>query len=326
MTHQQSHDARIRGAAALRQGLSRGLSAVERITGSGKKDLQNQLALAKAEVKRLRMEKDLREQLDFANSEVERLRSLVHKERRSVERWKKEVRATRQSLFDPLPLIDLPENVAEVIEQVRAEHLTYLGVPQLTVLARQVLDADLNGRKGLIIEAGAALGGASIVMAAAKEPGRPMKVYDVFGQIPPPTDADGADVHARYETITGGEARGIAGDTYYGYREDLLSEVTASFARLGTPVEQNNIELIKGLFEDTIDLDEPVAFAHVDGDWYESTITCLERIAPLLVKGGRIVLDDYFHWSGCRRATDEYFAGRPGYLIERRNKVHIVKL
>ena len=66
------------------------------------------------------------------------------------------------------------------------------------------------------------------------------------------------------------------------------------------PVGEHNVELVRGLFEDTIDLDEPVAFAHLDGDWYESTMTCLERIAPLLVPGGRIVLDDYYTWSGCR--------------------------
>jgi O-methyltransferase len=85
------------------------------------------------------------------------------------------------------------------------------------------------------------------------------------------------------------------------------------------------VELVRGLFEDTLDLDEPVAFAHLDGDWYESTMTCLERIAPLLAPGGRIVLDDYYHWSGCRTAVDEYFAGRDGYRFEERARLHVVR-
>jgi asparagine synthase (glutamine-hydrolysing) len=68
-----------------------------------------------------------------------------------------------------------------------------------------------------------------------------------------------------------------------------------------------------------------VAFAHLDGDWYESTMVCLERIAPLLIQGGRIVLDDYYAWSGCRTAVDEYFADRPGFRLERRAKVHVVR-
>ena len=115
------------------------------------------------------------------------------------------------------------------------------------------------------------------------------------------------------------------GDTYYGYRDDLLGEVTRSFERHGVPVEANHVELIQGLFQDTISGDEPVAFAHLDGDWYASTMTCLTRLAPRLSTGGRIVVDDYDTWSGCRTAVHEYFTGRPGYRFERRGRLHIVR-
>jgi asparagine synthase (glutamine-hydrolysing) len=54
-------------------------------------------------------------------------------------------------------------------------------------------------------------------------------------------------------------------------------------------------------------------------------MTCLERIAPLLVPGGRIVLDDYYMWSGCRRAVDEYFEGRDEFRLEQRAKLHVVR-
>ena len=188
-----------------------------------------------------------------------------------------------------------------------------------------MLDVERAGLDGLVIEAGTALGGSAIVMAAAKSPERPMQVYDVFGLIPAPGDEDGADVHERYATIAAGEARGIGGDTYYGYRDDLYGEVTASFARLGVPAAEHNVELVKGLFEDTLVLDGPVALAHLDGDWYESTRTCLERIAPRLVPGGRIVLDDYYKWSGCRRAVDEYFAAHDGFRLEHGAKLRVVR-
>jgi hypothetical protein len=153
-----------------------------------------------------------------------------------------------------------------------------------------------------------------------------MKVFDVFGMIPPPSEKDGEDVHQRYQTILSGESKGIAGETYYGYRDGLLAEVTESFANHGLPIGENRIELIQGLFQDTIELDEPVALAHLDGDWYESTMTCLSRIAPLLAVGGRFVIDDYDAWSGCRTAVDEYFAGRAGFRFERRGKLHIVRV
>jgi glycosyltransferase involved in cell wall biosynthesis/predicted O-methyltransferase YrrM len=220
---------------------------------------------------------------------------------------------------------ELPETVEQVIAQAREERLTYLSPSNLRTLAAVMLDIERNQLPGTVIEAGAALGGSAIVIAAAKSPERPMKVYDVFGMIPPPTERDGADVHKRYEKIAGGQAKGVGGDTYYGYHDDLYGEVTESFGRLGVAAADHNVELIQGLFEDTIDLDGPVAFAHLDGDWYESTMTCLTRIVPLLVPGGRIVLDDYYHWSGCRTAVDEYFKDRDGFRMERRAKLHVVR-
>jgi O-methyltransferase len=268
--------------------------------------------------------------------------TLTTKIRRRVARWawpgvdaelretKRKLRSTRAQLRDARARLaeaeqPLPPEVEQTIKQARGEHLTYLKESNLRELAAVVLDIESAGLPGLVIEAGTARGGSAIVMAAAKAPDRPMKVYDVFGMIPPPTDQDGPDVHARYEKITAGDARGPGGETYYGYRDDLYQEVTDSFSRLGVPVGEHHVELIRGLFEDTIDLDEPVAFAHLDGDWYESTMTCLTRIAPLVVPGGRIVLDDYFQWSGCRDAVDEYFAGRQEFRLERRAKLHVVR-
>jgi hypothetical protein len=251
-------------------------------------------------------------------------------ELRELEATRAKLRRTRAQLRDARSRLaeatyDLSPEVEEVIERARAEHLSYLRKNDLRELATIVADADANQLQGLIVEAGTARGGSAIVMAAAKAPARGMKVYDVFGMIPAPSEQDGPDVHRRYEKIAGGEAKGVGGDTYYGYRDDLYEEVKASFSRLGVPVDEHNVELVQGLFEDTIDLDEPVAFAHLDGDWYESTLTCLERLAPLIVPGGRIVLDDYDHWSGCRRAVDEYFADRPGFRFEHKAKLHVIR-
>ena len=177
---------------------------------------------------------------------------------------------------------------------------------------------------GFVIGPGTA-GGSAIVLAAAKSPERPMKVYDVFGMIPPPTSGT-APTSTPLRDDRRRRGQGLGGETYYGYRDDLYHEVDDAFARQGVPVGEHNVELVRGLFEDTIQLDEPVAFAHLDGDWYESTMTCLTRIAPLLVPGGRIVLDDYDKWSGCRQAVDEYFAGREGFRIEHRTKLHVVRV
>lgn len=177
----------------------------------------------------------------------------------------------------------------------------------------------------MLIETGTARGGSAIVLAAAKAAQRPLVVYDVFDTIPAPGEQDGEDAHDRYRTIAAGEARGLDGEIYYGYREDLYAEVRESFARLGLPVEEHAVELVKGLFEDTVHPRGPVAFAHLDGDWYDSTMVCLERIAPRLSMGGRMVIDDYYNWSGCQRAVHDYFEGRDGFELVHRAKLHVIR-
>jgi asparagine synthase (glutamine-hydrolysing) len=221
----------------------------------------------------------------------------------------------------------LGDGLDEVVDAVQRERLSYLGRPALRTLASVVRELEAEGVPGTLVEAGAAMGGSAIVMARAKASDRPLQVYDVFGMIPPPGERDGTDVHERYDVIASGQSQGLGGDTYYGYREDLLQEVTRSFERHGVPVDATNVELVPGLFQDTVHPGGPVALAHLDGDWYESTMTCLQRIVPHLSRGGRLVIDDYDLWSGCRTAVDEYFAGRGDeFRFERRGKLHIVRL
>ena len=56
---------------------------------------------------------------------------------------------------------------------------------------------------------------------------------------------------------------------------------------------------------------EPLALLRLDTDWYESTRHELEHLYPRLSPGGVLIVDDYGHWQGARRAVDEYFAAQP---------------
>jgi Macrocin-O-methyltransferase (TylF) len=267
----------------------------------------------------------LRTGLERCTADLEETRASLKRALGYLERARRELDELRQFTLEVFPDVAIPDDVRRVLAAVREERLTHLSDTALTSLVSCVLEADASGREGLVIEAGTALGGTAIAMAAAKSPERPMVVYDVFGVIPPPTEQDGAAARERYADIAAGRSRGLGGDVYYGYREDLLGEVTTSFARHGVPVEEHRVELVPGLFKDTIKVDEPVALAHVDGDWYESTATCLTRLVPHLVPGGRIVVDDYWTWSGCRTAVDEYVADHPELRVERRAVVHLVR-
>lgn len=217
--------------------------------------------------------------------------------------------------------------IPEIIAAVRADALTYLGADALQDLYDAVANLEQHALDGILVEAGCALGGSAIVMATAKSRRRPFHVYDVFGMIPPPSQQDGADVHERYRVIQNGQSCGIDGNKYYGYEENLLEKVTENFHRHGVPVQSSNVHLIKGLFQETLQIDQPVALAHIDGDWYESVMTCLKQIAPRLVRGGVLIIDDYHDWSGCRRAVDEYFADRRAqFTFLQKARLHIVRV
>lgn len=210
------------------------------------------------------------------------------------------------------------------VRRLQTEGLTFLGFDALVDIYEAVSAIERRNVSGVMIEAGTAAGGSGIVIAAAKDRKRRFCAYDVFGLIPPPSERDGADVHARYEEIASGKARGPKGSTYYGYEEDLLRVVSNNFQRYGVDPDKNNVEFVKGLYEDTLRIEEPVAFAHIDCDWYDSVLVCLQRIVPRLQRDGCLIIDDYFSWSGCREAVDDYFQDKTaGFTFTKKARLHI---
>lgn len=201
-----------------------------------------------------------------------------------------------------------------LMSSIRSAHLTYLSDKKLACLVSTARAIEEAGLPGVFVETGCALGGSAILLASVKRADRPLEVYDVFGMIPPPTQDDTPDVHDRYQIIVQGQSTGIGGDLYYGYRQDLYETVQANFARFGVDLSAQSVALVKGLVQDTLHPNAPVALAHIDVDWYEPVMTCLQRVWPQLVAGGSIILDDYHDWGGCRKATDEFLREVMGHF------------
>lgn len=214
------------------------------------------------------------------------------------------------------------------IQKIKEGKLTYLKTSALKDLSDAVDTIEREHIDGDIIEAGCALGGSSILICKHKKPERKLLSYDVFGMIPPPSDNDENDVHKRYEVIKSGESDGIAGDKYYGYEENLYDKVKNNFKAYGIDLDTYNVSLVKGLFEDTLKPDAPIALAHIDCDWYDSVMVCLESIYPQLVKNGVIVIDDYYAYSGCRKAVDDFFAKTPSteYKFIKKTRLFVKKV
>jgi O-methyltransferase len=74
---------------------------------------------------------------------------------------------------------------------------------------------------------------------------------------------------------------------------------------------ESRFKIYKGWFNETVPgvrIDPGIALLRLDGDWYESTWVCLEAFYPQVVKGGMILIDDYFIWDGCSRAVHDYLS------------------
>jgi hypothetical protein len=73
----------------------------------------------------------------------------------------------------------------------------------------------------------------------------------------------------------------------------------------------DQVRMIPGDVADTLapgsTLPEAVCVLRLDTDWYASTLIELEALYPRLCAGGVLLLDDYGHWDGQRRAVEEYF-------------------
>lgn len=194
-------------------------------------------------------------------------------------------------------IYDLSKNVSQ-------NGLTYLDKYAITNLINAIIKIKRKKVNGIWVEAGTALGGSALIIAALKNPDNSLHLFDTFNLIPPPNFKDGIDVHMRYKEIIEGKAKGINQDQYYGYVNDLLSQVKSNFHKY--KVDITKVFFHKGLFKDTMHFNEKIAFAHLDCDWYESVAYCLHEIIPNLQIGGVVIIDDYDHWSGCKLAVDEF--------------------
>ncbi len=160
---------------------------------------------------------------------------------------------------------------------------------------------------GAVVECGVWRGGSSLAAARTLEElghtDRELYLFDTFDGMPEPTVHDrtieGEDARRRFE-----ETR--TGDDGSTWCYASLDEVRATMALSRYPGER--IHYVQGKVEDTIPERAPaeIALLRLDTDWYESTRHELVHLLPRVAPGGVVVLDDYGHWDGARKAVDEY--------------------
>ena len=81
---------------------------------------------------------------------------------------------------------------------------------------------------------------------------------------------------------------------------------------LDTGLDIGSFTFIKGDICETLkapqNIPDQISVLRLDTDWYESTKFELEALYPKLSNGGVLIIDDYGHWEGARKAVDEYFS------------------
>ena len=166
-----------------------------------------------------------------------------------------------------------------------------------------------NKIAGSFVECGVWKGGSAMAMALTlKELGtdsRDIYLYDTYAGMSAPTNVD--------INITGHRALDMLPGTkmsefHSGWCVSPLEEVKENVFKTGYP--RDKFHFIKGKVEDTIpdNLPGDIALLRLDTDWYESTKHELMHLFPLLSPFGVMIVDDYGHWKGQRKAVDEYIA------------------
>ena len=201
---------------------------------------------------------------------------------------------------------DFPSDVVRIFQAVRP--YTQTSPERINAVCESVRYLTSNGIEGDIVECGVWRGGS--MMAAAKmlkelnSSDRRLYLFDTFEGMPPATSED-VDLH------------GVAGErliqesidaTGENWNFASLGEVTENL--YGTSYPKENITFVKGMIEDTLVANAPakIALLRLDTDWYESTKHELEVLMPRMAKGGIVIIDDYGHFQGARKAVDEYIA------------------
>lgn len=233
--------------------------------------------------------------------------------------WKKVIRKTlhrlgysliRTESLPPEVPPDLSPEVVEIYQTVRPYTMTSAErVAALVEAVRYLASANVEGS---IVECGVWRGGS--IMAVAKtlleigDSSRELFLFDTFEGMPEPGPEE-VDFLDRSGAALLDDARKLTPKEQlesYLFAYSPLEVVKTNIMQTGYPEER--IHFIKGKVEDTIPTQAPekISLLRLDTDWYESTRHELIHLFPRLSRGGVIIIDDYGHWRGCRRAVDEY--------------------
>ncbi len=182
-----------------------------------------------------------------------------------------------------------------------------------------------NRIEGAVVECGTWRGGqpmvAALTLLQAGDTSRDIYLFDTFEGMPAPSDMDIRLEDGMLATEILDLSVGDRTTRENAWCVADERDVWSGMASTGYPAEC--IHLVVGRVEDTVPTEAPadIALLRLDTDWYESTRHELDHLWDRVVPHGIVIIDDYDHLAGSRRAADDFFAARgrwpmlfrPGY-------------
>ena len=197
-----------------------------------------------------------------------------------------------------------------------SSELSMTGHQRMHLLSQAILNVKNNKLEGDFVECGVWRGGNILLYKLLNDFYKLNKnifAYDTFEGMTAPEDID-IDYHGRSaykQLLTNKKSENLVNIHCFATINSVKKNIL-KYSNL------KNINFIAGPVEKTLllekNLPKKISVLRLDTDFYISTKIQLEILYPRLIHGGVLIIDDYGHWQGSRKATDEYFFNKKKWL------------
>ena len=206
-------------------------------------------------------------------------------------------------------IAEISKNESTILNNIKDYTMT--SIPSQWSLIQSINHVIRNNVEGSFVECGIFRGGNVILMSKLLEAHKVEKkifAYDTFQGMPLPgkddLDLRGNNSVNKFLELKNSENEGS--QWCYCNIEDVKSNIKKFNINY-----LKNINFIKGKVEETLldvkNLPKKISLLRLDTDFYSSTKTELNILYPLLSKKGVLIIDDYGHFKGAKKAVDEFF-------------------
>ncbi|QHT70538.1 hypothetical protein GXP67_29750 [Rhodocytophaga rosea] len=181
------------------------------------------------------------------------------------------------------------------------KYRNYTMIPEREFIDNIELCRNHSHIEGAVVECGVWRGGMIAAVAEVVGNNRSYYLFDSFEGLPEVKEIDGEAAKAWQNNKNSP-----------GYYDNCKAE--EMYARQAMQLAKaEQFVTVKGWFSETLpknNIAGKIAILRLDGDWYESTMDCLENLYDKVITGGIIIIDDYYMWDGCARAVHDFLSKR----------------